>query len=102
SSSFTAGEASVSAASAAPISIVGGTKFSTTPISSDSSYSCETTAAFSRKRLLISVVWRGFNRGSESCRKLRKVQSRYTRCQKEGSTATNPCSVWSSKKPDSS
>ncbi len=82
---FTASEASSIAArvapmvSAVPISGAGGTKYSTTPIrpiSSDGSYSCETTAACLRKRLLMSAVWRGFSRGSESCRKLRKVQSR--------------------------
>ena len=93
-SPFNAGEASVSAASAVPMACAasissaapmaiaapiwgaGGTKFSTTPISCAGLYSSQATVAFSRNRLLISDIWRGFNRGSESCRKLRKVHSR--------------------------
>src|SRR5450759_1483086 len=64
---FWAGEAS--------IRTVGGTKFSTTPITGNGLCECDTTPALLRKRALTSVRWRGFRSGMESWRKLRNVQS---------------------------
>ena len=65
---FLAGEAS--------IRTVGGTKFSTTPITGNALCECDTPPALLRKRALTSVRWRGFRSGMESWRKLRNVQSR--------------------------
>ncbi len=63
-------------ASEASIRAVGGTKFSTTPITGNGLCECDTTPALLRKRALTSARWRGFRSGMESWRKLRNVQSR--------------------------